>query len=111
MDLTQLNYFLEVAKRGNMTEAAEALYISQPSLSNSIARLEKELGYSLFERSRGHKIQVSACGEAFLHRAAKALREIESGMKEMEEISRGEDLNIRIPCPFMICFPIFSGIM
>ena len=109
MDLTQLKYFLEVAKKENMTAAAEALYISQPSLSNSIARLEKELGYPLFDRSRGHSIQLNAYGKAFLHRAANALREIESGLKEMEEISEGEDLNIRISVSIHDLLPYFLG--
>ena len=49
MELDQLRYFLQVAKRGNFTRAAEDLIISQPALSRSIQKLEEELGQPVFE--------------------------------------------------------------
>ena len=52
MRLEQLRYFTQIAHDRSFTTAAENLYISQPSLSSSIASLEKELGYDLFRRSR-----------------------------------------------------------
>lgn len=51
MTLQQLNYLVTVADCGNMTEAAEKLFISQPSLSTSIHNLEKEMGVTAFIRS------------------------------------------------------------
>ncbi len=51
MTLQQLNYLVTVADCGNITEAAEKLYISQPSLSASIHNLEKEMGVTAFVRS------------------------------------------------------------
>ena len=45
--LTKLYYFLTVAKTGNLTRAAEDLFISQPALTMSIKRLEKELGVEI----------------------------------------------------------------
>ncbi|MBP3311967.1 MAG: LysR family transcriptional regulator [Butyricicoccus sp.] len=50
MELLRLRYFEYVAKYESITKAAEELHISQPSLSNSIIRLEKEFGAPLFER-------------------------------------------------------------
>ncbi len=50
MELDQLRYFLQVARRGNFTRAAEDLMISQPALSRSIQKLEEELGQPVFER-------------------------------------------------------------
>lgn len=50
MELTQLNYFQTLARMEHMTRAARALYITQPSLSQAIARLEAELGVPLFDR-------------------------------------------------------------
>ena len=44
MTLQQLSYLIKVAECGNITEAAEQLYISQPSLSTAISNLEKEMG-------------------------------------------------------------------
>lgn len=51
MNINQLRYFIKAAECGSMTEAAQALYISQPSLSKSIALLENEYNIQLFERN------------------------------------------------------------
>lgn len=53
MEFRVLKYFLTVAQEENMTRAAEALYITQPTLSRQIAELEEELGTPLFVR--GHR--------------------------------------------------------
>lgn len=52
MNSQQVEYFLEVVRQGSFTKAAEILYTSQPSLSRQIAKLEEEIGTSLFNRSR-----------------------------------------------------------
>lgn len=52
MNFLNLEYFLVVASEGNITRAAEQLNVSQQALSNSIARLEKELDCKLFERKK-----------------------------------------------------------
>lgn len=61
MLLLQLKYFLAVAKYEHITKAAEQLHIAQPSLSQSMRRLEKELGVSLFEH-RSRNIVLSEAG-------------------------------------------------
>ena len=52
MTVQQLKYILKVAEVGSITEAAKMLFISQPSLSNSIKDTEKEAGITIFHRSR-----------------------------------------------------------
>lgn len=52
MRIEQLQYFSEIARTQSFTLASEKLFIAQPSLSESIKSLEKELGYTLFQRSR-----------------------------------------------------------
>ena len=52
MRIQQLKYILKVAEVGSITEAAKILFISQPSLSNSIKETEKEAGITIFHRSR-----------------------------------------------------------
>ena len=51
MDLQKFNYILKVAQTGNITKAAEELYMTQPALSRFIARVESEEGITIFDRS------------------------------------------------------------
>lgn len=51
MDIRQLQYFVEVAKQRNFTKAANALHVSQPSISKMMKALEEELGVVLLDRS------------------------------------------------------------
>ena len=53
MDLSQLHYFRTAARTGNLSQAARELFVTQPNLSRSIARLETELGVPLFEHRKG----------------------------------------------------------
>ncbi len=62
MDLKQLNYFLCLAREGNMTRAARQLNIVQPALSMQIAKLEKTFGKKLFDRA-AHGVSLTAAGE------------------------------------------------
>lgn len=57
MELTQLEYFLTVARLEHMTSASKALRITQPALSHAISKLESELGVPLFER-KGRNVQA-----------------------------------------------------
>lgn len=66
--LTQLTYFVEVAKRLSYRSAAQALGVSQPTLTNQIAQLEEKLGLVLFERSRSGT-RLSAQGRALMQSA------------------------------------------
>ena len=65
MDLTQIRYFLTLARTLNFTRAAEACNITQPALTKSIQRLEEELGGPLLLRERSHT-QLTPLGEAML---------------------------------------------
>lgn len=65
MELMQLKYFKTVARTGKIAAAAQELFLSPPALSTSIARLEKELGTPLFDRT-GNRIALNTQGEIFL---------------------------------------------
>lgn len=84
MDLTQLEYFKAVAKWENITKAAKELYVSQPTLSQSISRLEDNLGVDLFDR-RGGKLHLSDAGRLFLARVNNAFDELNTGFSELEQ--------------------------
>ena len=73
MELTTLRYYVEVAKQGNITVAAQRLGMTQPSLSRQMTLLEKEIGQKLFER-RYHRIELTAAGIAFQKHATEILR-------------------------------------
>ena len=74
MTLQQLKYVIEVADRGSMSEAAKKLFISQPSLSNSIKELEKEIHINIFIRSN-KGIIVSEEGREFIGYARQVLEQ------------------------------------
>jgi LysR family transcriptional regulator, carnitine catabolism transcriptional activator len=76
MDLRQLSYAVAVVDHGGFTRAAVALHVAQPSLSQSVRRLENELGAPLFLRV-GRAVQLSDAGEAFLGPARRLLRDAE----------------------------------
>jgi LysR family hydrogen peroxide-inducible transcriptional activator len=68
MELEQLRHFLKVAETGNFTRAAEAVGLSQPALSRSIARLEEELGQPVFERQT-RQVTLTDAGRSLHARA------------------------------------------
>lgn len=76
MTLQQLKYVIEVANRGSINEAAKRLYITQPSLSNSIRDLEEELQLSIFERSN-KGIALTKEGVEFLSYARQVVEQAE----------------------------------
>ncbi|QAY67540.1 LysR family transcriptional regulator [Paenibacillus protaetiae] len=86
MELTQLEYFLKVARMEHLTKAAESLSITQPALSHSISKLEAELGVPLFER-KGRNLKINRYGLMFSKHVEKILQEVQRGKKEIEEHS------------------------
>ncbi len=78
MELTQLRAFLEAAERGSFRRAAEALLLTQPSLSARVQSLEAELGVSLFHRM-GRGVRLTETGRAFLPYAERAMEALRQG--------------------------------
>ena len=86
MDWEQLRYFRTVGRTQNVTRAAEELGMTQPALSRSLGRLERELGVPLFERA-GRNVRITRYGEAFLPYVDRGLRELEEGRRQLSELS------------------------
>jgi LysR family hydrogen peroxide-inducible transcriptional activator len=82
MELSQLRYVMAVADTGNFTRAAARSNIAQPSLSQQIIKLERELGHKLFHRM-GRKAVLTEAGTVFLERARRILFEVEDATKEL----------------------------
>src|SRR5262247_665939 len=74
MELRPIEYVCAIADHGSFTRAAAALEIAQPSLSEGIHRLERELGVKLFDRV-GRGVRLSAAGAALLGPARQLLRD------------------------------------
>jgi len=74
----QLSYAIAAARYGSLTAAAEALHISQPSISTAITQIEEYFGRPLFVRQRGAGISVTAFGQAVLAKAKEVLVNVEA---------------------------------
>lgn len=81
MTLTQLNYLITIAETKSLNKAAEQLYVSQPSLTNAIKELEKELGITLFYRS-GRGVTLTNDGTEFLLYAKQIYGQYESVLEK-----------------------------
>lgn len=84
MEIHQLRYFLYVAEATSFTQAAARANISQPSLSQQILNLEKELKHKLFHRL-GRKAVLTEAGTALLQRARRIIVEVEDTTRELQD--------------------------
>lgn len=91
MELRQLQYFVAVAEEANFTRAAERIHVAQPAVSAQIARLEKELGQPLLDRSH-RAVRLTAAGEAalpFARLALRAVTDVRTAVDEVGALVRG----------------------
>lgn len=84
MTLQQLRYITVIAETGSLNKASEVLYVSQPSLTNAVKELEKELGVSLFTRT-GKGVTLTADGDEFLTSARPILMQYDTLMDHYAE--------------------------
>lgn len=92
MEIRVLRYFLEIAREGNMTRAAETLHISQPSLSKEMKALENELGQKLFQRNRSG-LKLTDAGMLLRKRTEDILDMVDKTAAEfgtLDEINGGD---------------------
>lgn len=110
MNLEQLRSFVEVARFGNFTRAAEELYLAQPSLSRQIAALEKDLGAELFHRARGGST-LTVAGEALLPLARRMLADGESVRRELAELAGLERGRVRLGATPTLCISLVAEVL
>jgi DNA-binding transcriptional LysR family regulator len=89
MRLEQLEALVEVARRGSVSRAAEALYATQPTVTARLKGLEQELDAKLFVRSQ-RGMRLSDAGRAFLPYAERTIDTVSSGRRLLAELARGE---------------------
>lgn len=98
MDLRQLNYFLEVARTGNVSRAATRVWISQPALSRQIQLLEEELGVALLER-KARGVLLTEAGKLLQRRAATLLGDVAVLKEEVSAQSTEPSGNVAFAVP------------
>lgn len=84
----QLKAFVEVARLGSVTRAAQALFVTQPALTARLNALEKAFGVPLLVRRRGG-VRLTEAGRAFLPYAERALQAVADGRQVLTELERG----------------------
>ena len=110
MNLEQLTGFVEVARLGSFTRAAEELHLAQPSLSRQIAALEQDLGSELFHRSRGGNTLTPA-GELLLPLARRMLADAESVRRELAELAGLERGRVRFGATPTLCISLVAEVL
>ncbi|HUQ61594.1 LysR family transcriptional regulator [Lentzea sp.] len=95
VEVRQLRYFVAVAEHEHFGRAAETLNIVQPAVSKQVARLERELGLTLFDRSH-RRARLTPDGQAFLVHARRALRAVDRAAAAAADIAAGNTGLLRV---------------
>lgn len=101
MDITHLTYFVTVAKHKSFTKAAQALHVSQPSLSKAVRLLENEWNTKLFKRC-GHRIELPADAQAILPQIENLVQRFEALQHQMSRDYDTEEGNLSLGIPPMV---------
>lgn len=101
-NLNHYKIFYEVAKHGNISKAAEALYISQPAVSKSITSLEQSLGQTLFIRSK-KGVKLTAEGQTLFLHLQTAFESIENAEQTLKHMARFNMGQLRIGVSTSLC--------
>ncbi|WP_187773769.1 LysR family transcriptional regulator [Oceanobacillus polygoni] len=110
MEMKHLQYFIEVARAGSFTRAADQLYMTQPAISRIIKSLEDELEASLFIRSR-KKLSLTDAGKILYEHAQVMEKQFQALQTELESLSVLKKGHIRIGLPSIIDSVFFSKLI
>jgi DNA-binding transcriptional LysR family regulator len=88
MLIVNVEGFLEVARLGSVSRAAEVLYVTQPTLTARLHALEREMGSRLFVRAR-QGMRLTEAGRAFLPHAERAVRALRDGRQAIQDVGSG----------------------
>ncbi|MFI6284140.1 LysR family transcriptional regulator [Streptomyces sp. NPDC051018] len=110
MQFQQLVYFVAVAESRHFTHAAERVHVSQPSLSQQIRALEKELGAELFSRARGN-IALTEAGEALLPLARRILADADTARHEVQELAQLRRGRVRLGATPSLCTGLLPDVL
>ena len=110
MQFHQLRYFVAVAETRHFTRAAELVHVAQPSLSQQIRALERELGADLFRRARGN-ITLTDAGEALLPLARRILADADTARHEVQELAQLRRGRVRLGATPSLCTGLLPDVL
>jgi len=106
MDLRALRYFIETVRHNSFTQAAEALHVTQSTVSKMVRQLEDEIGQPLLIRD-GRQLRLTDVGKVVFargHDAVEGMRQLTREVADLTELSRGE-LTVGMPPMVNLLFP------
>lgn len=106
----QLQYFVAVAETRHFTRAADLVHVAQPSLSQQIKALERELGADLFLRARGN-ITLTDAGEALLPLARRILADADTARQEVQELVQLRRGRVRLGATPSLCTGLLPDVL
>ena len=110
MQFQQLQYFVAVAETRHFTRAADLVHVAQPSLSQQIKALERELGADLFRRARGN-ITLTDAGEALLPLARRILADADTARHEVQEVAQLRSGRVRLGATPSLCTGLLPDVL
>jgi DNA-binding transcriptional LysR family regulator len=110
IQLVQVEGFLEVARRGSVSRAAEALFVTQPTLTARLHSLERELGAPLFVRTP-HGMRLTDAGKAWVPYAERALRALVDGRDVLEQVRSASAGHLMIGAAPAVSTYILPGLL
>jgi len=110
MQFQQLQYFVAVAETRHFTRAADLVHVAQPSLSQQIKALERELGADLFLRARGN-ITLTDAGEALLPLARRILADADTARHEVLELVQLRSGRVRLGATPSLCTGLLPDVL
>lgn len=107
MEWNQISSFFHIAKLGSFTKASEAVFRTQPALTQQIKALEGELGYQLFERIGKRKLLLTPAGERFLDFSETVLMKYEILIEDLNELKGLQKGMLRVAAPYTTLYNLF----
>lgn len=105
-----MRYFIEVARREHVTDAANALHVAQSSVSRQIVQLESELGVDLFIR-KGRRVKLTPIGKILLARVEQVMNMIGEAEREVKEYLDPEKGVVRIAFPISLAAHVLPTVI
>ncbi|RCX16662.1 DNA-binding transcriptional LysR family regulator [Fontibacillus phaseoli] len=110
MDIRQMQYLIEVARLKSFTKAADALFITQPTISKTIKGMEEELGVVLFDRV-GKKVELTDAGQLIVTQAQQIVTSFHNLTAELDDLRNLKKGHIRIGLPPMVGSSFFPRVI